>query len=243
MQPLKNIKVLIPRPVGQTDEMADKLTALGATPIIFPLIKIDAINQDNLKSCFGNTDFDWIIFTSSIAVQIFFESISPKSVRSKIAVVGTSTQKAIENLGLKVSFIPSAATAKKLMKEIPLNKGERVLIPRSKIAGKGVLDILKKRKIEFTEISTYDNTPIDYSQEQVEEIFDKNINVIAFTSGSTVDSFVKLLRKYKIKLEGPFLIAIGPSTASAIQKHHLEVEAVAEQHNIDGLIEAISSLY
>ncbi len=243
MQPLKNIKVLIPRPIGRTDEMAEKLTSLGATPIVFPLIQVEAINQDKLKDTYKNNTFDWIIFTSGIAVQIFFDSISPESVTSKIAVVGSSTQKAVEQLGLKVSFVPSAATAKKLMKEIPLNKGEKVLIPRSKIAGAGVIDVLKKRKIDFTEIATYDNTPVIYSKEEVEEVFDKNINVIAFTSGSTVDSFVKLLRTHKIKLHGPHLVSIGPSTTSAILKYELEVEATAEEHNIDGLIETIKSLY
>ncbi len=243
MLPLKNIKVLIPRPIDRTDEIAGKLEALGATPIIFPLIKIEAINQQQLKDSFQNNDFDWILFTSGIAVQIFFESINPEEVKSKIAVVGTATKKTIEQLGLKVAFIPSAATAKKLMKEIPLNKGEKVLIPRSKIAGKGVIEILKKKKVDVTEIATYNNTPVIYQKEEVENVLEQNINVIAFTSGSTVNSFVGLLREHKLKLNGPHLVAIGPSTASAIQKHRLEVEATAEEHNIDGLVETIKNLY
>lgn len=243
MQPLKNIKVLIPRPVGRSDEFSEKLIELGATPIIFPLIKVESINEELVKSTYQNKTFDWIIFTSSVAVQFFFNVIAPETVKSKIAAVGTSTKKEIEKTGLKVHFTPSAATAKKLVKEIPLNKGEKVLIPRSKIAGNAVIDVLLKRKIDVTEIATYNNTPVNYTKEEITTIFEQNINVIAFTSSSTVDSFVGLMRKHQLKIYGPHLVAIGPSTASAITKHQLKAEATAEEHNIDGLIEAIKSLY
>lgn len=243
MPVLNNIKVLIPRPVGRTDEMADKLSALGASPVLLPLIEITAINQEELKSTYKDNSFDWIIFTSGIAVQVFFDSIDTSSVKSKIAVVGTSTQKAVEQLGLKVDFVPSAATAKKLMREIPVKAGEKVLIPRSKIAGKEVLKVLQKRKVLSTEIATYDNTPVNYSKEQIEEVLATNINVIAFTSASTVDSFFGLLKTHRIKLHGPHLVAIGPSTASALKQHNQEVEATAEEHNLDGLVAVITGLY
>lgn len=243
MQPLKNIKILLPRPVGRSDEFSEKLKQLGATPIVFPLIDVNPINQDLLKSLHKEHKYDWIIFTSSVAVEFFFNSINAKEVTAKIAVVGTSTKKEVEKNGLQVSFTPSAATAKKLVKEIPLNKEEKVLIPRSKIAGKGVIDILQKRKVDVTEVATYNNTPVAYSKEEVEDLFAQNINVITFTSGSTVENFIQLLRKYKIKLQGQHLVSIGPSTTSMIKKLHLDADATAETHNIDGLIEAVVKLY
>jgi len=242
-QPLKNIKVLIPRPIGLADEFSDKLLALGAQPVIFPLIKVDPINQEELKSTHQSHQFDWILFTSSVAVKYFFESISPKDVVSKIAVVGTSTKKEVEKLGLTVGFTPSAATAKKLVKEIPLNKGEKLLIPRSKIAGASIIELLKKRGMKVTELAIYNNTPVEYSKEEVDAVFKENINVITFTSGSTVESFMKLLRTYKIKLDSQHIVSIGPSTTSAAKKMRLDVDVTAEEHNTDGLIEAILNLY
>ncbi|MDB3887373.1 uroporphyrinogen-III synthase [bacterium] len=242
-QTLKNIKVLIPRPIEQTEEFSEKLTALGATPIVFPLIKVKPINQDELVTTFSGDTFDWIIFTSKIAVQFFFKIINPTKVKCKIACVGTSTQKAIEDLGLKVNFVPSAATAKKLVKEIPLNKGEKVFIPRSKIAGTMVKDTLEKRGILITELSTYSNSEIEYSKEDVENIFKENINVISFTSASTVNNFASLLRKHKIKLTSQHLVSIGPSTTAAAKKMYLEITKTAETHNIEGTITAIESLY
>lgn len=243
MLPLNNIKILIPRPVGKSEEFAEKLIKLGATPIVFPLIKVEAINAEKLKTTFSNNNYDWVVFTSTVAVDVFFKSINTNEIKCKIAVVGTSTKKEIEKLGLKVDFTPSAATAKKLVKEIPVIKGEKIFIPRSEIAGKGVIEVLKKRKVDVTEIATYSNNPVNYSKEQVEDVFSKNINVVTFTSPSTVNSFVKLLRSYKIKLNNQHLVSIGPSTTAAIKKLHLEADATAEIHNIDGLVEAILTLY
>lgn len=243
MLSLNNIKVLIPRPVGKAEEFSEKLIELGATPIIFPLIKVEAINTEKLKSTFSDNNYNWIIFTSTVAVEMFFKSIKTSDVKCKIAVVGTSTKKEVESLGLKVDFTPSAATAKKLVKEIPVNGGEKIFIPRSEIAGKGVIDVLKKRKVEVTEIATYSNSPVNYTKEEVENVFAQNINVVTFTSPSTVENFVKLLRSYKIKLTHQHLVSIGPSTTAAIKKVYLEADATAEEHNIEGLIEATLSLY
>lgn len=243
MLPLNNIKVLIPRPVGKAKEFSEKLVELGATPIVFPLIEIKAINSKKLKTVFENNTYDWIIFTSTVAVNIFFKTIKPSSIKSKVAAVGTATQKELEQLGLKVSFTPSAATAKKLAKEIPLNKGEKVLMPRSEIAGRKIIDILEKGGVDVTDIATYSNTPVNYNKKDVEQVFSQNINVIGFTSPSTVENFVALTRKFKIKLSTPHIVSIGPSTTAAIKKLQLKADATAQEHNINGLIEAIKSLY
>lgn len=236
---LNDVKVLVPRPIEQTNDFVEKLVNLGAVPVVFPLIEVKSINQDKLNEVFTSETFDWIIFTSGIAVKCFFEVISPKKITSKIAAVGTQTKAAIELLGLKVDFIPSAATAQKLAKEIPVKRNEKILIPRSKIANDTILEILKKKEVKITTIATYDNTPVAYSKEEIEEVLQTPIDVITFTSGSTVDSFMDLIRKHKIKLGNIKNVSIGPSTTAAAEKRHLTIDATAEIHNIDGLIDAI----
>ena len=82
MLPLKRVKVLVPRPIGQADDFSNKLIELGAEPILFPLISVEAINKKEVKSTYEATAFDWIIFTSSIAVQFFFNVVKPDDVTS-----------------------------------------------------------------------------------------------------------------------------------------------------------------
>lgn len=241
--PLNNVTVLIPRPIEQSNEFADKLEKLGATPVIFPLIELKPINQELLKTTFSKNEFDWIIFTSGIAVKCFFEIIHYTKVKAKIAAVGSQTKAAIEELGLKVDFIPSAATAQKLAKEIPVTKNEKILIPRSKISNDTIIDILKLKEAKVTVVDIYDNTPVAYSKEEIEEVLNTPINVITFTSGSTVNSFLDLIRKYKIRLNDIHKVSIGPSTTAEAQKRFLEIDATAENHSIDGMIEEILKIY
>ena len=241
--PLNNVTVLIPRPIEQSNEFADKLEKLGATPVIFPLIELKPINQDQLKTAFSKNEFDWIIFTSGIAVKCFFEVIHYTKVKAKIAAVGSQTKAAIEELGLKVDFIPSAATAQKLAKEIPVTKNEKILIPRSKISNDTIIDILKQKEAKITVIDIYDNTPVAYTKEEIEEVLNTPINVITFTSGSTVNSFLDLIRKYKIRLNDIHKVSIGPSTTAEAQKRFLEIDATAENHSIDGMIDQILKIY
>lgn len=240
--PLNNVTVLIPRPIEQSNDFAEKLAKLGATPIVFPLIELKPINQDLLRSTFSKNEFDWIIFTSGIAVKCFFEVIHYTKVKAKIAAVGSQTKASIEELGLKVDFIPSAATAQKLAKEIPVKKNEKILIPRSKISNNTIIDILKQKETKVTVIDTYDNTPVDYTKEEIEEVLNTPINVITFTSGSTVNNFMDLIRKHKIKLGNIHKVSIGPSTTAEAQKRFLDIDATAENHSIDGLIETIISV-
>ena len=241
--PLNNVTVLIPRPIEQSNEFADKLEKLGATPVIFPLIELKPINQDQLKTTFSKNEFDWIIFTSGIAVKCFFEVIHYTKVKAKIAAVGSQTKAAIEELGLKVDFIPSAATAQKLAKEIPVTKNEKILIPRSKISNDTIIEILKQKEAKITVIDIYDNTPVAYTKEEIEEVLNTPVNVITFTSGSTVNSFLDLIRKYKIRLNDIHKVSIGPSTTAEAQKRFLEIDATAENHSIDGMIEEILKIY
>lgn len=242
-QPLSRIKVLIPRPIEQSNEFAEKLEKLGATPIIFPLIEITAINKAQLLATYSKNNFDWLIFTSGVAVKCFFDIINPKDVKSKIAAVGSQTKKTIEKYGLKVNFIPSAATAQKLAKEIPVLETESVFIPQSKIANNTIVKILSKKNKNIKTLATYDNTPVEYTKEQIDEVLKTPINVITFTSGSTVNSFLDLIKKHKIKLDAVHIVSIGPSTTAEAQKRYLEIDATAEDHSIDGIINEILKLY
>lgn len=242
-QPLNRVKVLIPRPIEQSNEFAEKLEKLGAIPIVFPLIEVKPINKAQLLETYSKNNFDWLIFTSGVAVKCFFDVINPKDVKSKIAAVGSQTKKTIEKYGLKVNFIPSGATAQKLAKEIPVTPSESVFIPQSKIANNTIIEILGKKNKNIKTLTTYDNSPVEYTKEQIEEVLKTPINVITFTSGSTVNSFMDLIKKHKIKLDAVHTVSIGPSTTAEAQKRYLEIDATAQDHSIDGIIEEILKFY
>lgn len=242
-QPLHRIKVLIPRPIEESNDFANKLESLGATPIIFPLIEVNPINTEKLIETYSSNNFDWLIFTSGVAVKYFFETVNPSLIKSKIAAVGSQTKNTIEKLGLTVNFIPSAATAQKLAKEIPIKPNESIFIPQSKIANQTIFDILSKKNSNINSLAIYDNNPVNYSKEEIENVLSTPINVITFTSGSTVNSFLNLIKKHKVNLDAIHTVSIGPSTTAEAQKNNLKIDATAQNHSIDGIIEEIIKLY
>lgn len=70
----------------------------------------------------------------------------------------------------------------------------------------------------------------------------KQVQIITFTSSSTVRNFLKLLGdESKVLLKGVMLASIGPVTSAAICEEGLEVDAEAAQYTVDGLMEAILS--
>jgi len=60
-------------------------------------------------------------------------------------------------------------------------------------------------------------------------------DAIAFTSGSTVDGFV---RAAGAGAAPAVVVAIGPVTAAAVAAHGLDVAAEADPHSLAGLVEA-----
>lgn len=238
MSVLNNKTVVITRSKEQSAEFIFSLKKLGATPILLPLIQIEAIHQAELKSIHQHQQFDWVIFTSHNAVHTFFESIDPSSVNSKVAVVGSKTAETLQKHNLNPAFIPSQFTAAILAQEIPVLKGETVLVPQSVLSKNDLVTLLEKRGALVFPVKTYQNTPVRYDQERLTEIFSQQIDFITFTSGSAAKYFADL----NIPLKNANIVCIGPETAKVAQEHNIKVAAIATPHTVEGITEAIVEL-
>ena len=74
-------------------------------------------------------------------------------------------------------------------------------------------------------------------------ISDGKIDVVTFTSGSTVRSFVSEMKE-NVQLRGKFVSAsIGPITSQALREAGLEPGIEAAVYDVDGLIEAIKRYF
>lgn len=235
MQPLKNKTVLVTRSKEQAFSFIAILKSLGAKTIALPLIKNSAINQKELKTVFNSENYNWIIFTSPNAVNFFFKVINPKTIKCKIAVVGSKTEELLKKSGLTSNFIPSEFTAKKMAQELPVLENDKIFIPRSDLAKNNGVIILENRNCIVKTLSIYKNTAVKYSELELNKIFTSKIDFITFTSGSTVKSFIQL----GIGLNNEKNICIGPETALIAEKHNLKVAAIANPHTIEGMIRSL----
>ena len=67
------------------------------------------------------------------------------------------------------------------------------------------------------------------------------IDIITFTSSSTVKNFAELLDGDYSLIEKSLVAAIGPSTAKTIEKVGLKVDIQASNHTIPGLVSALTN--
>ncbi|MFQ5952920.1 MAG: uroporphyrinogen-III C-methyltransferase [Candidatus Omnitrophota bacterium] len=158
-------------------------------------------------------DFDWIVFTSRYGVKHFFERLknlgfdARKLYRVKIAAIGQSTRKKLNEYSLEANLVPSDESSRgliKAFKKIDL-KGKKIFMPRSDISDKGLGKALEALGADVTASVAYRNVmPEDLPDLDLNE-FDE----IMFTSPSTVRNFKK---RYGEAPEGIKINCIGEVT-------------------------------
>jgi len=74
---------------------------------------------------------------------------------------------------------------------------------------------------------------------------EEKIDVITFTSSSTVNHFVDLLREENLKtaLKGVSVACIGPVTARTAKSRGMKVSIQPDQYTIPGLAQAIAKYF
>lgn len=131
--PLFGYKVLVTRPKEAASSMAAKLRKLGAEVLELSAIKT-AAKQENtaLLNAFSHLQtYDWITFTSPKGVKVFFEEMKKAKVdarklgNAKFAVVGTGTQKALQEKGFLQMSCRNCLTVRLLGKCCVKNAAEQ----------------------------------------------------------------------------------------------------------------------
>ena len=69
------------------------------------------------------------------------------------------------------------------------------------------------------------------------------MDAVTFTSSSTVKNLLKLLDNDATKLAGVCIACIGPVTAATASRFGLNVDIVAQDHTIDGLVTALQERF
>lgn len=241
-------KVLITRARAQADEFADKLRAVGFDAIYFPVIEIKPIeNNLALERALSRLGcYEWIVFTSTNAVEVVFEQFpSVNWSDAKIAAIGPKTAEALKSRGIQPDFIPQEYVAEAILPGLGDLVGKWVLLPRAEIARKELPEAICSAGGVAHEIMVYRTLPAQADVEGL-EILRSGVDVITFTSASTVENFVAIARKNRLDPLNlpniPLFACIGPITEQAAREAGFQNILVAKEYTTDGLIEEIGKL-
>ncbi|GAB4456868.1 MAG: hypothetical protein Kow0070_07750 [Anaerolineales bacterium] len=252
------MKVLITRPRAQTDDFADKLRAAGFEPILFPVIEIRPVeNNGALRQAMEHLEnYAWVIFTSVNAVAVVVERFTTEHTENtekrnsgfsvvKIAAIGPKTAEALRKHGVEPDFVPEEYVAEAVLPGLGDVKGKWILLPRAEIARADLPQAIARAGGIPHEIIVYRTLPATVDPQGLNAL-KAGVDVIAFTSASTVENFVALCQQHKLDPLNlptrPLIACIGPITAQAAREAGFENIVAAKEYTTDGLIEAISNM-
>ena len=250
-KPLFGKRVLVTRARAQASEFADLLEANGAEVIQFPTIKIQPIENVDIPSL---DKYDWVIFTSVNAVEIFYERLreNGKDVRmfggTKICAVGPKTVEALNYIGIQPDFVPTYSRGSTIAAEMENVSGKKILLPRAKIATADLPNGLREKGAAVVDdISVYDTLKVTSKDPNTIEadLLKGKIDIVTFTSSSTVTNFLEMFPAHipETLLTDVQVAVIGPETQKTAIEHGIQVDVVAKKATIESLVEAIIAAY
>lgn len=241
-------RILITRAQEQAEEFSHLLQSYGAHVVAFPTIEIVPPNNwGSLDEAIERLDtYDWVIFTSVNGVKFFTQRLKEKKVNitvlaeKKLCAIGPRTQEELEKLGLKVTFMPTEYRAEGVIEGLKATgiKGQRILLPRAWGARKVLPEALRQAGAVVDEVEVYRAVRPAKIKDSVEAILSKGIDVVTFTSSSTVRNFMELVSNKTI-MNGVKVAVIGPITAETVRTYGLEPAITSAEYTIPRLVEAI----
>ncbi len=253
-KPLFGKGIVITRPKEQTDDFAALLNERGARVILFPTIRIVAPeNYDDLDRAVREiATYDWVIFTSANGVRFFVNRFKELGLDIRelkgvqICTIGPGSASVVESYGMTVDIIPDEYISEGVVEAFRRYdmKGKRVLLPRAEVARDVIPDGLADLGARVDAVTAYRtvNSQID-PKELFELIERKKVDVITFTSPSTVNNFIDIIGNGKKLPEDIKIACIGPVTQRAAEKAGFTVDVMHGPYVIDGLVDALEEAF
>ncbi|WP_419655964.1 HemD: uroporphyrin-III C-methyltransferase [Desulfosarcina variabilis str. Montpellier] len=251
-RPLLGRRIVVTRARQQASDLVRKLTEAGAECIQCPTIKVAPPSDwTPLDQAIETLDqYAWIVFTSVNGVDYFFQRLSDKGldVRAlghvKTASIGPATADRLRTWGLFSDIIPKNYRAESVVEAFATTpiKGLKVLLPRAMEARSVLPEELTRMGAAVNEVTAYETHQVaDAAQTLLKDLEAGTIDMVTFTSSSTVKNFHRLLPKDRIDslMKAVTVASIGPITSQTARDLGFKVAIEAQSYTIPGLVQAI----
>jgi uroporphyrinogen-III synthase len=251
---LDGLRIVVTRPEGQGEDLAQALRSVGALPLLLPTVRIEALAEvPGLEQAIRHLQhYDWVIFTSANGVEIFWGWLARLGLTESamsglgVAAIGPATSDALRERKVVPAFVPRTYVGEALAVGLPWAEGSGILLPRAAESRPALPRMLRARGAKVNEFALYRTVRLDPDPRALEALQD-GVDAITFTSPSTMRGFVDMLQEAKIdpfNLPGaPVAACIGPVTAQATAQAGLTLAVVAESYTVAGLVGALTAYY
>ncbi len=244
-KPLHGKSILIPRAKKQASELSEKIKQLGGTPVEIPLLAFRSLPlASDTQAKLQEGGYDWLLFTSSNGVNAFFHAMEFGDFPYKIAVIGDKTAETLATYGHEAAFIPSSFVAETFAFEFSkeVANGERVLIVKGSLARSVLYSNLLEAGLAAEEAIIYETYfPKESESLLVAALQQRSLDVLLFTSSSTVEYFMDVVHTYKLNeyLNNCIVGCIGPITKEKLSDYGINVEVYPDNFTVDSMLDQL----
>ena len=257
-RPLFGKRIVITRARAQASGFQESLVSLGAECIEFPTIEVvPPESWDTLDSAIRSIEsYNWLIFTSSNGVKYFLKRLETqgKDVRDlkglRIAAIGPKTAEIWHGLGIRPDLMPDEYRAEAIVEEFKALgvRDARILLPRAAKAREVLPEELKKMGAHVDVVPAYQTIKPDCDTPKIREMLQNRvIDMVTFTSSSTVQNFVDMFEvdsgNLGLWMDAPAVACIGPITAKTAQKNGFKVDVIPPKYTVNALTESIIAYF
>lgn len=240
--PLHGKTIAVTRPKERIGTLSQKLRALGANVIECPCIETQEIEDTALLSFELTEPWDWVVLTSPAGVPVMVHALqrAGQDLRAlygmQFAAIGPGTARALAEYGIVADLVPTTYDGTHLADALleVLTPEDRVLILRSAQGSEELPNKLRDAEITFADVATYETL---YRTDQADvlraELTNGNLDVVTFTSASTVRGFVEAVGD--LDFHAFTALCIGQQTAAQAKKYGMPVK-IAKSATIDSMI-------
>ncbi len=256
-QPLFGKKTLITRSRPQASLLRTLLAEQGAESLELPTIEIAplanyaeldaALAQHAALPYSGDRGGYWLIFASVNAVEAVFARLEAvgKDARAlagaAIGAIGPATAAALSQRGIRADFIPRSSVSEAVAAELAGQDwdGVPVLLPGADIGRDALAQGLAQRGAHVTRVAAYRTVTPPDAGPTAHKLLEQGVDIITFTSSSTVRNLLDILEGDKRLLEPALIACIGPVTAATARELGLRVDLVAAESTVEGLVDVL----
>jgi uroporphyrinogen-III synthase len=209
------VRVIVTRPRGRADTLAEALQREGFDVVVCPLVELLSIGPERIDV----SGYDWVVVTSAYGAEQL--ATRRGGALPRVAAVGPATAEALQVHGVAADLVARVSSQEGLVAEFPQPAG-RVLF----VGAIGARDVLQ-RELGAELRAVYETRPLRPDPLPTGDL-------VVLASGSAARAWSAL------GIELP-AITIGPQTTAVAAAAGVEVVCEATRPTVQGLVDCATA--
>lgn len=246
---LSSLRVLLTRPIEQSEETAEWLFRSQACPLVVPCLRIEPVIDPALTVALAERSrYAAIALTSVWAVRSLLSHTQPDSSWPPLCVVGEKTALALRRHGIEPALIAESSSAHALALQIlslirPERAALRVLFPQAAEGRDELLTVLHDAGVAVDRVTAY--RTVEASREQLQPavvaLRQATIDLLPLGSPKSAQVLLRALGDDARDVLAQTLVgAIGQTTAQALRDAGIRVDVVASKPSFEVLMKELA---